>query len=76
MTRVSLCNKHFLPYHSSTKRSGLEVEEQEELEHECIAMEISQPRTLDFVCVLISKAPVIKPLPSAIAQCPQGGFPT
>lgn len=55
--RLSLSNKHILPPHSSVERSGLEVLDQERLEQECVAMEISQPRILDFIHVLISQSP-------------------
>ena len=54
--RLSLCNKRILPPHSSVERSGLEVLDQEGLEQECVAMEISQPKILDFIQVLISQA--------------------
>lgn len=55
--RLSLCNKYILPPHRFVERSGLEVLDQERLEQECVAMEISQPRILDSIHVLISQAP-------------------
>lgn len=79
--RLSLCNKHILPPPSSAKRSGLESLDQEGLQQECVAMEISQPGMLDSIRVLISQAPEGRaslPLPSALTDGSQleGGSPS